>query len=48
MAKQGQPIAAGDIGQRLDTRLAQTFLTPAQLSQCLKTTNTTTGRLYAL
>ena len=35
-------------GQRLDTRLAQTFLTPAQLSQCLKMTSTTTGRLYAL
>jgi hypothetical protein len=34
--------------QRLDTRLAQTFLTPAQLSECLKTTHTTTGRLYAL
>lgn len=35
-------------GQRLDTRLAQTFLTPAQLAECLKTTTTTTGRLYAL
>ena len=35
-------------GQRLDTRLAQTFLTPAQLAECLKTTSTTTGRLYAL
>ena len=34
--------------QRLDTRLAQTFLTPAQLAECLKTTTTTTGRLYAL
>ena len=41
-------MVATVIGQRLDTRLAQTFLTPAQLSQCLKTTNTTTGRLYAL
>lgn len=35
-------------GQRLDTRLAQTFLTPGQLAECLKTTSTTTGRLYAL
>lgn len=43
---QGEGVYFG--GQRLDTRLAQTFLTPAQLSQCLKTTNTTTGRLYAL
>jgi hypothetical protein len=34
--------------QRLDTRLAQTFLTPAQLVECMKTTSTTTGRLYAL
>ena len=41
-------MVATVIGQRLDTRLAQSFLTPAQLSQCLKTTNTTTGRLYAL
>ena len=35
-------------GQRLDTRLAQTFLTPGQLAECLKPTSTTTGRLYAL
>ncbi len=35
-------------GQRLDTRLAQTFLTPGQLAECLKITSTTTGRLYAL
>lgn len=35
-------------GKRLDTRLAQTFLTPAQLAECLKTTSTTTCRLYAL
>lgn len=34
--------------QRLDSRLAQTFLTPSQLSECLRTTSTTTGRLYAL
>ncbi|MBL8420151.1 MAG: hypothetical protein JNK92_05890 [Dechloromonas sp.] len=34
--------------QRLDTRLAQTFLTPAQLVECMKTTSTTSGRLYAL
>lgn len=34
-------------GQRLDTRLAQTFLTPGQLAECLKITSTT-GRLYAL
>lgn len=34
--------------QRLDTRLAQTFLTPAQLAECLKSTTTTTGRLCAL
>ena len=36
------------IGQRLDSRLAQTFLTPAQLVECMKTTSTTTGRLYAI
>ena len=41
-------MVATVIGQRLDTRLAQTFLTPAQLSQCLKSTSTTSGRLYAL
>jgi hypothetical protein len=35
-------------GQRLDTRLAQTFLTPGQLAECLKITSTTTGRLYAM
>lgn len=35
-------------GQRLDARLAQTFLTPGQLAECLKTTSTTTGRLYGL
>ncbi len=35
-------------GQRLDTRLAQTFLTPTQLVECMKSTSTTTGRLYAL
>lgn len=34
--------------QRLDTRLAQTFLTPGQLAECLKPTSTTSGRLYAL
>jgi hypothetical protein len=41
-------MVASVTGQRLDTRLAQTFLTPAQLADCLKTTTTTTGRLYAL
>jgi hypothetical protein len=35
-------------GKRLDSRLAQTFLTPGQLVECMKTTTTTTGRLYAL
>jgi hypothetical protein len=35
-------------GQRLDARLAQTFLTPGQLLECMKSTSTTTGRLYAL
>jgi hypothetical protein len=35
-------------GQRLDSRLAQTFLTPGQLVECMKSTSTTTGRLYAL
>lgn len=34
--------------KRLDTRLAQTFLTPGQLLDCLKSTSTTSGRLYAL
>lgn len=41
-------MVATVIGQRLDTRLAQTFLTPVQLSRCLKSTSTTSGRLYAL
>ena len=41
-------MVATVIGQRLDTRLAQTYLTPGQLAECLKTTHTTTGRLYAL
>ena len=35
-------------GKRLDARLAQTFLTPGQLLECMKTTSTTSGRLYAL
>lgn len=35
-------------GKRLDARLAQTFLTPGQLLECMKSTSTTTGRLYAL
>ncbi len=35
-------------GQRLDARLAQTFLPPGQLLECMKPTSTTTGRLYAL
>ena len=41
-------MVATVISQRLDTRLAQTFLTPAQLSKRLKSTSTTSGRLYAL
>jgi hypothetical protein len=41
-------MVATVISQRLDTRLAQTFLTTGQLAECLKTTSTTTGRLYAL
>ena len=32
-------------GKRLDTRLAQTFLTPGQLLEYMKPTSTTTGRL---
>ena len=35
-------------GKRLDARLAQTFLTPGQLLECMKSTSTTTGRLYAI
>ncbi|MDD2743006.1 MAG: hypothetical protein PHV02_12075 [Rhodocyclaceae bacterium] len=35
-------------GKRLDARLAQTFLTPGQLLECMKSTSTTTGRMYAL
>jgi len=35
-------------GKRLDSALAQTFLTPAQLKKCMKSTSTTSGRLYAL
>lgn len=35
-------------GKRLDSALAQTFLTPAQLKKCMKPTSTTSGRLYAL
>ncbi len=35
-------------GKRLDAQLAQTFLTPGQLLECMKSTSTTTGRLYAL
>lgn len=35
-------------GKRLDAREAQTYLTPEQLVSCMKTTSTTTGRLYAL
>lgn len=35
-------------GKRLDARLAQTFLTPGQLLECMKSTSTTSGRLYAL
>lgn len=35
-------------GKRLDARLAQTFLTPGQLLECMKSSTTTTGRLYAL
>jgi len=35
-------------GKRLDSRLAQTFLTPGQLVECMKTTSTISGRLYAL
>ena len=35
-------------GKRLDSRLAQTFLTPGQLLECMKSTSTVSGRLYAL
>jgi hypothetical protein len=35
-------------GKRLDARLAQTYLTPGQLQECMKTTTATSGRLYAL
>jgi conjugal transfer/entry exclusion protein len=35
-------------GKRLDSALAQSFLTPAQLKKCMKSTSTTSGRLYAL
>jgi hypothetical protein len=35
-------------GKRLDARLAQTFLTPGQLLECMKSSSATTGRLYAL
>lgn len=35
-------------GKRLDSALAQSFLTPAQLKNCMKSTSTTSGRLYAL
>lgn len=41
-------LVATVTGQRLDARLAQTFLTPGQLLECMKPTSTTTGRLYAL
>lgn len=41
-------MVATVIGQRLDARLAQTFLTPGQLMECMKSTATTSGRLYAL
>lgn len=41
-------LVATVTSQRLDTRLAQTFLTPVQLAECLKPTSITTGRLYAL
>lgn len=41
-------MVATVIGKRLDARLAQTFLTPGQLVECMKSSSTTTGRLYAL
>lgn len=41
-------MVATVIGKRLDSRLAQTFLTPGQLLDCMKSTSTTSGRLYAL
>lgn len=41
-------LVATVIGKRLDARLAQTFLMPGQLVECMKTSTTTTGRLYAL
>jgi hypothetical protein len=41
-------MVATVIGKRLDARLAQTFLTPGQLLECMKSTSTTSGRLYAL
>jgi hypothetical protein len=41
-------MVATVVGKRLDSRLAQTFLTPGQLLECMKSTSTTSGRLYAL
>jgi hypothetical protein len=41
-------MVATVIGKRLDSRLAQTFLAQGQLVECMKTTSTTSGRLYAL
>ncbi len=41
-------MVATVIGKRLDARLAQTFLTPGQLLECMKSSTTTSGRLYAL
>lgn len=33
---------------KLDTKLAQSFLTPAEIVECTRTTHSVTGRLYAL
>ena len=40
-------MVATVMGKRLDSALAQSFLTQAQLKKCMKPTSTTTGRLYA-
>lgn len=41
-------IVAEVTSQRLDTKLAQSFLTPGQIIECTKSCISITGRLYAL
>lgn len=41
-------IVAEVTTQRLDAKLAQSYLTPGQIIECTKTCHSITGRLYAL